>query len=1044
MNETWSSDNWLTEAEEREKLVVSPAVARLAVLGTFEPERIEGPEELSTALRLVALQIQRDDERKEWMLTESCRIQALSNVLREGGLDGLSNLRDEQDAHFNSPLQRMLDAFVLHRYVPLEERSEEELVASTHVWRWATRAIARAGLTDKVAVVPRLEEIQGRLSLAEVARPVRKLVANGVIGREVELRRLHEYLHVEPNGRGLTDDPAFCVHGIGGVGKSTLVARFVLDLFEAGESVARQPWAYLDFDRPTLKAVNPSVVLDDVSLQVGAQFPELQKFLEYRRTSFEAGAQLSGLESVDTVGSFREAAVSLGGAVSDLTKGGVLVVVLDTFEEVQRNPRATRTIFELFDSLAAVLPGLRLVVSGRAPVPEFEDPRRRDRVMEVRGLEDHHAVELLQAILARESPQTAPLDPALARDVVGLVGNSPLSLLLAARVLAKEGTDAIATAADRARALGQVRDEYIRGFLYRRILDHLEGPSTETRSVFRDLARASLAVRLITKRVIGEVLFPSVGLGNVDFDVDEVYRAMEKEVALVEKVDDGLALREDLRRHALAALRYENDELVQRVHRTAVQFYASNPNEPRAKVESIYHRLASHEAPFDLAPQLDEEVLRKLGPSLADLPASTATVLRTLVEAGQDEAKEKSLSHEEQQLRWEQSVLSQADAALRSGDPERAQELLSERQERSATTELYRLESRLREQTGDFEEAILAAEADREAAERAENPKRLAAAAIREAKLLERIGRAQLSLELLERIGRSALLAGNPSYRLELHLNRMTTAERAGLWSEDDRWIPGLEARKHVQDLGARAVRESSALCRLLAAALGAEEPQWIRDALSRIGLGEEAEANRIDALVEAVMEWGNASREASRAVWRDRLSILGMDAGEALLKLWETSPPPERALEAIRMFYLWWGVDPYVGIELAASRSTPEFGEIEDMRAEPHFLETLDFRRKETREFERLLEGAYPDSGHLESLASRAGIPLQELPKDKSHRARVRDILDIAKRSSKVDQLLLAFLEDPSAASFRPKLVEILGDEWIARHKKRGFDGFL
>jgi peptide/nickel transport system permease protein len=61
--------------------------------------------------------------------------------------------------------------------------------------------------------------------------------------------------------RSLVDEPAMVVHGIGGIGKSTLVARFVMDLHDAAERGERLAWAYLDLDRPTLESGDPAVVL---------------------------------------------------------------------------------------------------------------------------------------------------------------------------------------------------------------------------------------------------------------------------------------------------------------------------------------------------------------------------------------------------------------------------------------------------------------------------------------------------------------------------------------------------------------------------------------------------------------------------------------------------------------------------------------------------------------------------------------------------------------------------------------------------------------
>ena len=57
---------------------------------------------------------------------------------------------------------------------------------------------------------------------------------------------------------------------------------------------------------------------------------------------------------------------------------GSLVVVLDTFEELERNrlPDQGEELYGLFAGLASELPAFRLIVSGRGPAFPFLDPSR--------------------------------------------------------------------------------------------------------------------------------------------------------------------------------------------------------------------------------------------------------------------------------------------------------------------------------------------------------------------------------------------------------------------------------------------------------------------------------------------------------------------------------------------------------------------------------------------------------------------------------------------------------------------------------------------
>ena len=57
------------------------------------------------------------------------------------------------------------------------------------------------------------------------------------------------------------------VCGPGGMGKSTLVARYLLDTPD-------QPFVYLDCDRPGLSAEEPITLLAEAVRQLGLQFPK--------------------------------------------------------------------------------------------------------------------------------------------------------------------------------------------------------------------------------------------------------------------------------------------------------------------------------------------------------------------------------------------------------------------------------------------------------------------------------------------------------------------------------------------------------------------------------------------------------------------------------------------------------------------------------------------------------------------------------------------------------------------------------------------------
>src|ERR1700754_3206235 len=175
------------EARRGNELAASATARGLAVLGPFDPARLEGSADSEEVLALLCRPLPPRDGRRESLLRDARRVDVLAEILREGGHDGLARTRKAVDQDLDSALQRMLDAFVLDEDVPVEARGEDELIASLDVYRWATEAVARAGLTTSIAVKPGRDAIEGRLALLEVTRPVRRLVEGGCVGREREL-----------------------------------------------------------------------------------------------------------------------------------------------------------------------------------------------------------------------------------------------------------------------------------------------------------------------------------------------------------------------------------------------------------------------------------------------------------------------------------------------------------------------------------------------------------------------------------------------------------------------------------------------------------------------------------------------------------------------------------------------------------------------------------------------------------------------------------------------------------------------------------------
>ena len=149
----------------------------------------------------------------------------------------------------------------------------------------------------------------------------------------------------------------------------------------------------------------------------------------------------------------------------------------------------------------------------------------------------------------------------------------------------------------------------------------------------------------------------------------------------------------------------------------------------------------------------------------------------------------------------------------------------------------------------------------------------------------------------------------------------------ATVWTiEDDRWLLELDARVLLQRVDPSQVAASPTLPSLLAAALGAGEPQRIRVAVSMIGLGYDEDQAFDEGLIDAVTEWdaarptpgdladaigleaGGHDAPALRAAWQRALAGLGAEAAQLIERLWAIQEPPEPLLAALREIYLWDG----------------------------------------------------------------------------------------------------------------------------------------
>jgi len=337
--------------------------------------------------------------------------------------------------------------------------------------------------------------------------------------------------------------------------------------------------------------------------------------------------------------------------------------------------------------------------------------------------------------------------------------------------------------------------------------------------------------------------------------------------------------------------------------------------------------------------------------------------------------------------------------------------------------------------------ATRAAAQDVEVAKRSGDVYRLAAALVRHALLAERTGDAATAAAILTDTEDVPWFAGHTALQLELLLQRLALLERRKV--EYDRWLDNLDARVLLARLTQAEIDANTALLRLLAATLGRDEPAFVRKAATTLGIGVSTYSTHVLALAKALGDWDvqrPVPGELARAVgpapsatsadelfthWLQRISGRGAGVAQDFEVLWLIETPPEPVLEALRTFYLWWGLDP-----------GPDFDGDTGSAAPPteHFLTgRLDFADGGTQQLERMLQAAYPQIEDLQLLTSRAGLDPAQI--DWRSQTVTRDLLAQASTHDELPNLISAVLEDDRAASFHDPLRQVIGPEWLDQH---------
>ncbi|MBO0720272.1 MAG: ATP-binding protein [Blastocatellia bacterium] len=589
-----------------------------AVSGWFHPDELFGDESGEGQLILSRLShfcmVDTSGDQVRWRLNQNAREKVLSRLNEQGRLQSTLEQSLPPTDTFGECLREVLRHGV---EVPLKDRKREDLLALAS----AIESIGSLGLPH-----PDLAEVRRLIGNTSCLDEFDPLLNNGFFGRRKELQALKSFLE-DTTRRPWT---GLILTGIGGAGKSTLVAKFAKDLVTTRSATV----VVLDFDRPGIDPNDQYWLEAEMARQVGRQYAEEEARLqavrqEARQYRTEIDQQISQSSSDNDTEqrSLRSIVSSIGSSLRRIrVERNPFLLVLDTFEEVTQRDLMGKLLEWLADIAEALYPSyLKVIFSGRlyeGSFDSFKDYGITARI-EAGELDAKSAERLLLSLGVQ-------VDAArhLARSSV--LPRRPLELKLLARLVTEQSEMSISEIDNDLQSAGKAGRELFTGIIYRRVLLRVRNENA------RALAYPGLVLRYVTPELVQRVLVPALNLPLLgEATAEQTLNELASYDWLAYRGSDGEVWhRKDLRRTMLKVMIAEDPEKARRVSRYAVEFFESG-NE-REKAEGIYHRLMLMQSPGDGENfELGElhQASEFIGADLVDLPPAATALLRFAIDS---------------------------------------------------------------------------------------------------------------------------------------------------------------------------------------------------------------------------------------------------------------------------------------------------------------------------------------------------------------------------------------------------------------------------
>ena len=278
---TESASAWLQEilSSEQEEAVDQrlrqELLRRHSVLAQFQltpvasGDRVISETVVQATLRDDLVTLPRVPGEAQWF---TLRPDSRSEALRQlGTLERMYAERQLSNVGAPTTLQQVFDEYLQGNYSAGEADDLQRLEAALQITTW---------LEPFAIGAPNTAGIERRLSIRRLLYPMERLTS-GFMGRTSELATLRSFVGVldpqsraEAVGRFLSSlanlkSSPLMLYGIGGVGKSTLLAEFIR---QHVTSPVPFPWVYLDFDNPRLNVAALSTIIEEAAEQLRAQY----------------------------------------------------------------------------------------------------------------------------------------------------------------------------------------------------------------------------------------------------------------------------------------------------------------------------------------------------------------------------------------------------------------------------------------------------------------------------------------------------------------------------------------------------------------------------------------------------------------------------------------------------------------------------------------------------------------------------------------------------------------------------------------------------